>query len=131
MGAYLVSVYKFSISVCHSRLRTCLPVGRSLGGNPVFLISSGCPTTDFGHDKKRTTVYTHSLFSLQPGYMRCCAYSVSGQIQTIKNNRTDYSLRSFFNASSRKVGKVVSSSVIPIVAFSNALSRNDGKDSVF
>jgi hypothetical protein len=24
-----------------------------LGGNPVLSISSGCPTTDFGHDKNK------------------------------------------------------------------------------
>jgi hypothetical protein len=61
----------------------CLPVGRSLGGNPVFLISSGrsdssrrlaprCPTTDpclltagagFGHDKKRAIIYGQTLIT--------------------------------------------------------------------
>ena len=35
-----------------------------LSGNPVFSVSSGCPITDFGHDKK-TAGYTQTLITLK------------------------------------------------------------------
>jgi hypothetical protein len=32
---------------------------QSVGGNPVFSKSSGCPTKDFGHDKNKKQQFIH------------------------------------------------------------------------
>ncbi len=41
------------VSVCTQTLLICLSFPKSLIGNSVFLASSGCPITNFGHDKNQ------------------------------------------------------------------------------
>ncbi|GBE33776.1 hypothetical protein BMS3Bbin06_00291 [bacterium BMS3Bbin06] len=40
--------------ICHSR--------GLLGGNPVFSVTSGYPTTDFRHDKNKKRQFIHRLY---------------------------------------------------------------------